>query len=530
KNLAFDRDTTTYYDGPLASGTWVGLELDGVYELSGIRYYPRLGYGSRMLGGKFQACNTPDFTSGVIDLATITVSPSLEWNCIVINSSAHFKYIRYLGPTNGQGNVAEIEFYGAKIPNLAPQVAIISPDNNFSPTVPTRLKVTAEAHDPDGHISKVELYDETRKVGEDMTAPYEFEVNSDTSQIWSFIAKATDDMGEYAISDTIRVHAKQLICKVPGIPVRTFTALGTSGSYNNLGNTKENAFDKDTTSFFDGPNANSSWIGMDMGLSKNITGLRFIPREKNAKRMLNGRFQVANNATFTQGIINIDTINKVYEGEWHCITFEKSYYNRYVRYISPEGGYGNIAELEVYVQNSAPKVTIASLITNYTTLPAQVTLNISTKDNDEVLKTAALYENKLKIADLILTSGAATYTKELNIAGSYSYEVRVEDEAGSVGQSNTLTIQTSNITGVEDLVGLQGLVIVPNPASHELILQTAQKVLNIKLCNTLGVELLELDAQTSRHAIPQSIPNGLYILVAILEGQHKSLHKVIIER
>lgn len=76
--------------------------------LTQVRYWPRTGFSSRMLGGKFQGS-----TDGVTytTLATITRPPaSGRWSAAAISTTVGYKYLRYLAPLNSYGNIAELEF------------------------------------------------------------------------------------------------------------------------------------------------------------------------------------------------------------------------------------------------------------------------------------------------------------------------------------------------------------------------------------------------------------------------------------
>lgn len=75
------------------------------------RYFPRSGQESRMVGGKLQGSNTSP-TSGFVDLATISSAPpSGQWSTLSWSNGTVYRYVRYLSPTGGWGNVAELEFY-----------------------------------------------------------------------------------------------------------------------------------------------------------------------------------------------------------------------------------------------------------------------------------------------------------------------------------------------------------------------------------------------------------------------------------
>ncbi len=110
---AFDGDISTYDDDSNVSGGYTGIDLGaGVTgTVAVIRYYPRPAWNDRLVGGKFQ-CSTTSQTDGYSDLYTITAEPPLEWTQVTIASTTPCRFLRYLGPSNGLTNIAEIEFWG----------------------------------------------------------------------------------------------------------------------------------------------------------------------------------------------------------------------------------------------------------------------------------------------------------------------------------------------------------------------------------------------------------------------------------
>ena len=64
-----------------------------------------------MIGGRFQGSDVANFSSGVVTLHTITTKPHEGWNWVPLPTARSFRYLRYLSPTGGWGNVSEIEFY-----------------------------------------------------------------------------------------------------------------------------------------------------------------------------------------------------------------------------------------------------------------------------------------------------------------------------------------------------------------------------------------------------------------------------------
>lgn len=123
RDKVFDGNINTYFDAPSANGQWVGLDLGSVKSINRIVYRPRNGWGSRMPGGKFQISNDPNFTNAVT-LYTIPSSSSItftdyeifqkDWGASPTGPftwAVSARYIRYLSPTNGWGNIAEIKVY-----------------------------------------------------------------------------------------------------------------------------------------------------------------------------------------------------------------------------------------------------------------------------------------------------------------------------------------------------------------------------------------------------------------------------------
>ncbi|HLL88929.1 MAG TPA: DNRLRE domain-containing protein, partial [Tepidisphaeraceae bacterium] len=114
RDKAFDGDLNTFFDAPVETGAWVGLDLGSARTVAEVRFAPRGSYPGRMVGGKFQASGTPDFSSGVVDLHAVAAAPAAgELTTVAVAGGGAYRYVRYLSPANGWGNVAEVEFWGA---------------------------------------------------------------------------------------------------------------------------------------------------------------------------------------------------------------------------------------------------------------------------------------------------------------------------------------------------------------------------------------------------------------------------------
>jgi aryl-phospho-beta-D-glucosidase BglC (GH1 family) len=126
----FDGNLNTFYDAVNGSGDWAGLDLGSGAAgiVMQIKYCPRAGWASRMVGGQFQGANVANFSSGVVTLFTVaSAPPEGTMTMQAVTNATSFRYLRYIGPANAFCNVAEVEFDGF--------YAVI-------PSVPTNLSAT----------------------------------------------------------------------------------------------------------------------------------------------------------------------------------------------------------------------------------------------------------------------------------------------------------------------------------------------------------------------------------------------------
>jgi endoglucanase len=110
----FDGNLSTFFDAASGNGDWAGLDFGaGVSDVvTQIKYCPRSGYESRMVGGVFQGANQASF-SDAVTLFTVSTQPTAgAFTLAAITNLTAFRYVRYLSPNNGFGNVAELEFDG----------------------------------------------------------------------------------------------------------------------------------------------------------------------------------------------------------------------------------------------------------------------------------------------------------------------------------------------------------------------------------------------------------------------------------
>lgn len=136
--------------------------------------------------------------------------------------------------------------------------------------------------------------------------------------------------------------------------------IGAPGSEKQQGNNRDLVFDGDLLTFLDGPDADSFWIGLDLGSPKPIEQLKFACRAGHEHRMIGGRFQASNKVDFSDDVVELLHVTQapasrnawnIATGQrpsgWNVQDLPQSVIRQYVRYLPPKNSFGNIAEFEV---------------------------------------------------------------------------------------------------------------------------------------------------------------------------------------
>jgi hypothetical protein len=111
---AFDDDPATFADAPEADGRYVGIDLGPgrAATVDQIRFLPRgndVQPTLRMVGGRFEGCADGP-ASGCRPLATVEWRPTADWRALPVTDSRPYRWLRWVSPDGGHGNVGEIRF------------------------------------------------------------------------------------------------------------------------------------------------------------------------------------------------------------------------------------------------------------------------------------------------------------------------------------------------------------------------------------------------------------------------------------
>ncbi len=124
----FDGNINTFF-APANTNSFAQLDLGTTLtgRLSTLRFYPRVGFAARMVGGVFQAS-----TNGTTwtNIYSVSATPSEAWNTIAISDANFYRYFRFYEP-NDYADVSEIEFLGT--------TQSVGGGDTQAPTVPTGL-------------------------------------------------------------------------------------------------------------------------------------------------------------------------------------------------------------------------------------------------------------------------------------------------------------------------------------------------------------------------------------------------------
>eukprot|EP01052_Picozoa_sp_SAG31_P033861 SAG31_NODE_3882_length_3789_cov_1.497561_2_plen_516_part_00 len=111
-SAAWDGDVYTFYDYSEANGGWTEALVNQPSAIAHIEFYPRAGYLSRMVGGKFVGVKSD---KSIVELGSgITSTPKLGWNKVNMLAEAdvgEVVSVKSLGADGSYGNIAEVALY-----------------------------------------------------------------------------------------------------------------------------------------------------------------------------------------------------------------------------------------------------------------------------------------------------------------------------------------------------------------------------------------------------------------------------------
>ena len=281
-----------------------------------VRYYPRAGATAKMIGGVFEGTNGDPVTGPYTAIHTITTNPPVNWTTVNV-SLGNYRYLRYLGPNGSYGNVAEIEFYRAGVKLTGMGFGTAGSWNNVGNTFAKALDGNVQTYF-DGPVS------DGNYVGIDAG-------NSIPPVTFPVTVLSGTGSGNYAAGAQVSI--------VADAPPAGQQFAGWTGNVSFV-----NASSPSTT--FAMP-ASAVAITANYSAVSATDEIRYYPRAGAAAKMIGGVFEGTNGDPVTGPYTAIHTITTNPPVNWTTVNVSLGNY-RYLRYLGPNGSYGNVAEIEFY--------------------------------------------------------------------------------------------------------------------------------------------------------------------------------------
>ncbi len=188
----------------------IQLSLNGTYTVNSFKYLPRQDGSLNGRVGQYEIYVSTDSQNWGTAVATGSFANDATEK-VVSFAEKQGAYVRFRALTDLSGNTwtaaAELNVGVCEggSPNTPPTVSITSPANNASFTEGSNISINATANDADGTVTKVEFFQGTTKLGEDLTAPYSFIWNNVPASSYALTAKATDNGGAVTTSAVVSI-------------------------------------------------------------------------------------------------------------------------------------------------------------------------------------------------------------------------------------------------------------------------------------------------------------------------------------
>jgi hypothetical protein len=152
---------------------------------------------------------TVEFYNGTTKLGEDATSP-YSWTINAIQAGTYSFTAKAILSAGGTLTSSAVQVTAAPAPNQPPTISITSPTNTTTLTAPATITVSANAADSDGSIVKVEFYNGSTKLGEDLSSPYTFDWANVAAGAYTITAKAIYNQNAVTTSGAITVYVNNL--------------------------------------------------------------------------------------------------------------------------------------------------------------------------------------------------------------------------------------------------------------------------------------------------------------------------------
>jgi unsaturated rhamnogalacturonyl hydrolase len=202
-------------DKPSYSGNWIESSGSGMFV-----YALKKGVDNGWLSSSTYNTVIQNAWTGMINqIGTLTDGPQIKNFCpatgVLNNTAAYISLSKVNCPTSNppvsgtqhpHGYCAILLAAAAmEYSNVLPTTSISSPLTGASYTAPASVTINANAFDADGAVTKVEFYQGSTKIGEDLTAPFTCTWSAVPAGSYVLTTKATDNTGAIVTSSGVNI-------------------------------------------------------------------------------------------------------------------------------------------------------------------------------------------------------------------------------------------------------------------------------------------------------------------------------------
>ncbi len=384
--------------------------------------------------------------------------------------------------------------------NQAPTCSITSPTNGATFTAPANVVINASAADTDGTIAKVEFFQGTTKLGEDLTAPYSYTWASVVAGTYSLTAKATDNAGAITTSTAVSINVNA----AGGTPVvvskRIVTGMddveeGISGAIYTNSSDIELVYDGTT---YGNQTIGLRFTGLNIPQGATITKayIQFTCDEKTTgATSVTIKGEASDNAAaFTTASKNVSNrVKTTSSTAWNSIPSWNT--------VGAASANERTPEMKTIVQEIVNRTGYAS-----TSAMAFIITGTGTR-------TAEAYEGSASQAPLLYVE----YTSPLAKV--------IEASENTIENDSTVEEKTNNSSDIVNLF--------PNPTSDEIHIEfDLESNYKISIKNTSGVAVASKEINNSKTVSINlsELPSGVYFLQVVDMKNETVSHRTIIKK
>ncbi|HYC83878.1 MAG TPA: Ig-like domain-containing protein, partial [Chryseosolibacter sp.] len=350
--------------------------------------------------------------------------------------------------------------------NSNPVTSITAPANNASYTAPASIVISASASDSDGSVARVEFYQGTQKLGEDLASPYSFNWTNVAAGSYALTTKAFDNAGGSGTSATVNVTVTTSGGSCSGVPQYVNgTAYATGAEVQNV-NKKFKCAVGGWCSQGGAYEPGVGWAWTDAWtLLGDCTGGNANPTASITSPANNASFAAPASITINATASDTDgTIAKVeffngsallgtdmsapYSFSWSNVGAGN--YSLTAKATDNAGGTGTSAVISVTVTgNTAPTASITAPANNAAfTAPATITISASASDAGGSVTKVEFFQGATKLGEDL--SSPYSWSWANVAAGSYSLTAKATDNTGLTGTSSPVNITVTTSGGCND--------------------------------------------------------------------------------